>query len=244
MSPGVSNSYAIGTDEGRVIVNGGLFFEGATAPQGFCRRSPARRGRSSSPRGTPTTGAGSTHCAKPDTDVVMHANYRYWRDDNMRLGGYRAPKTSFAFQKFSDAIVEHLKDHRPRDDRLLVPRADHDLRPPPEFTRRWPRLRAGLDARRRDHRRTGGLATRGPNPVHRQPVRAAVRPRPEPDDHPRRPLPRPDPLHRVAEHRAGLRAAAAHHRATSTRSRAPTASPRRSPRCATPCRPCTTAPSN
>ena len=28
MSPGVSNSYAVATDDGRVIVNGGLFFEG------------------------------------------------------------------------------------------------------------------------------------------------------------------------------------------------------------------------
>ena len=43
----------------------------------------------------------------------MHANYRYWRDDNERLGGYRAPKTSFAFQKFTDAVIEHLKDVDP-----------------------------------------------------------------------------------------------------------------------------------
>ena len=35
----------------------------------------------------------------------MHANYRYWRDDTERLGTYRAPKASFAFQKFTDAIT-------------------------------------------------------------------------------------------------------------------------------------------
>ena len=39
----------------------------------------------------------------------MHRNYRYWRDDNERLMGYRVPKTSFAFQKFSDAVLEHFK---------------------------------------------------------------------------------------------------------------------------------------
>ena len=43
----------------------------------------------------------------------MQANYKYWRDDNVRLGGYRAPKASFAFQKFTDAIVESLKNLDP-----------------------------------------------------------------------------------------------------------------------------------
>lgn len=44
-----------------------------------------------------------------DTNIVMHRNYRYWRYDNERLMGYRVPKTSFAFQKFSDAVLEHFK---------------------------------------------------------------------------------------------------------------------------------------
>ena len=35
MSPGVSNSYAIATDDGRVIVNGGLFFEGVQRRKAF-----------------------------------------------------------------------------------------------------------------------------------------------------------------------------------------------------------------
>src|SRR5689334_17169478 len=35
MSPGVSNSYAVATDEGRVIVNGGLVFEGPLHRKAF-----------------------------------------------------------------------------------------------------------------------------------------------------------------------------------------------------------------
>lgn len=57
MSPGVSNAYAVATDEGRVIVNSGLVFEGPLHRKAFAE-VPARHGPSSSPRGTPTIGAG------------------------------------------------------------------------------------------------------------------------------------------------------------------------------------------
>jgi glyoxylase-like metal-dependent hydrolase (beta-lactamase superfamily II) len=35
MSPGVSNSYAIGTDDGRVVINAGLPFEGRIRRRAF-----------------------------------------------------------------------------------------------------------------------------------------------------------------------------------------------------------------
>lgn len=107
MSPGVSNAYAVATDEGRVIVNSGLVFEGPLHRKAL-PRCRARHGPSSSPRGTPTIGAGE-QLRDEGTNVVMHRNYRYWRDDNTLLMGYRVPKTSFAFQKFSDAVLEHFK---------------------------------------------------------------------------------------------------------------------------------------
>lgn len=57
MSPGVSNAYAVATDEGRVIVNSGLVFEGPLHAR-LLPRCRARHGPSSSPRGTRTIGAG------------------------------------------------------------------------------------------------------------------------------------------------------------------------------------------
>jgi alkyl sulfatase BDS1-like metallo-beta-lactamase superfamily hydrolase len=112
MSPGVSNSYAIATDDGRVIVNGGLFFEGALRRQAFADVAGPTRVIVVT-QGHADHWGGVNALREADTDVVMHANYRYWRDDNERLGGYRAPKTSFAFQKFTDAVIEHLKDVDP-----------------------------------------------------------------------------------------------------------------------------------
>ena len=58
MSPGVSNAYALGTDDGRVIVNAGLVFEGPLRRRPLMRRARVRRGPSSSPRDTPITGVG------------------------------------------------------------------------------------------------------------------------------------------------------------------------------------------
>jgi len=114
MSPGVSNAYAVATDEGRVIVNSGLVFEGPLHRKAFADVPGPTRAiivtqghadhwggvNSLREQGTPET---------PGTQVVMHRNYRYWRDDNTLLMGYRVPKTSFAFQKFSDAVLEHFK---------------------------------------------------------------------------------------------------------------------------------------
>ncbi|OBF11300.1 alkyl sulfatase dimerization domain-containing protein [Mycobacterium sp. ACS4331] len=108
MSPGVSNAYAIGTDDGRVIVNAGLVFEGHLRAKAFAEIAGPTRSIVITQGHADHWGAVNA-LRDPETDVVMHRNYRYWREDNAQLMGYRVPKTSFAFQKFSDAVAEHLK---------------------------------------------------------------------------------------------------------------------------------------
>ena len=108
MSEGVSNAYAVMTDAGRVFVNTGLVFE---APQ---RKKAFEHLNASTPAIIVTQGhadhwGGVNALRDPETDVVMHANYRYWRDDNERLTPVRASKTSFAFKKFSDAFMEYFQ---------------------------------------------------------------------------------------------------------------------------------------
>lgn len=123
MSPGVSNSYAIATDDGRVIVNGGLFFEGAQRRTAFSDVPGPTRAIVVT-QGHADHWGGVNALREPGTDVIMQANYRYWRDDNIRLGGYRAPKTQFAFQKFTDAVMEHLKDLDPSTIDFSFPEPD------------------------------------------------------------------------------------------------------------------------
>jgi len=108
MSPGVSNSYAVATDEGRVIVNTGLVFEGPVHRKAFADVAGPTRAVIVT-QGHADHWGGVNSLRDEGTQVVMHRNYRYWRDDNTLLMGYRVPKTSFAFQKFSDAVLEHFK---------------------------------------------------------------------------------------------------------------------------------------
>ncbi|MGA8328090.1 MAG: alkyl sulfatase dimerization domain-containing protein [Mycobacterium sp.] len=102
----------MGTDDGRVILNGGLFFEGAQHSRAFAD-VPGPTRTIVVTQGHADHWGGVNALREDDTDVVMQANYKYWRDDNVRLGGYRAPKSAFAFQKFTDAVMEHLKDLDP-----------------------------------------------------------------------------------------------------------------------------------
>lgn len=114
MSPGVSNAYAVATDDGRVIVNSGLVFEGPLHRKAFAdvpgptRAIIVTQGHADHWGGVNfLRDHGGPEGSQ--TQVLMHRNYRYWRDDNALLMGYRVPKTSFAFQKFSDAVLEHFK---------------------------------------------------------------------------------------------------------------------------------------
>jgi glyoxylase-like metal-dependent hydrolase (beta-lactamase superfamily II) len=78
MSPGVSNSYAIATDDGRVIVNGGLFFEGPQRRKAFADVAGPTRAIVVT-QGHADHWGGVNALREAHTDVVMHANYRYWR---------------------------------------------------------------------------------------------------------------------------------------------------------------------
>jgi alkyl sulfatase BDS1-like metallo-beta-lactamase superfamily hydrolase len=129
MSTGVSNSYAIATDAGRVIVNAGLVFEGPLHRKSFADvAGPALAIVIT--QGHADHWGGVNTLRDDDTDVIMHRNYRYWRDDNTLLMGYRVPKTSFAFQKFSDAVLEHFKTIDPAtiDFSFPEPTTTFDLR--------------------------------------------------------------------------------------------------------------------
>ncbi len=109
MSPGWSNSYLIRTDEGRVILNTGMGFEGA-----LHRRSYDAIDRSPVHTIVLTQGhydhvGGIDVIKDPDTEVVAQANFATWRDDNERLQSFRTRNSAFAFMDSVLAAMEYAR---------------------------------------------------------------------------------------------------------------------------------------
>ena len=97
-SPGLSNAYLLTTDDGRVIVNTGMGFEGPVHRANFdaVDASPVRYIIFT--QGHVDHVGGLDSVRDPDTTAVAQANWRSWRDDNERLIPYRASRSAFAFK--------------------------------------------------------------------------------------------------------------------------------------------------
>ena len=105
-SPGLSNAYLLTTDDGRVIVNTGMGFEGPVHRANFdaVDSSPVRYIIFT--QGHVDHVGGLDSVRDPDTTVVAQANWTAWRDDNERLLPYRASRSAFAF---SDTLTTGIQ---------------------------------------------------------------------------------------------------------------------------------------
>jgi glyoxylase-like metal-dependent hydrolase (beta-lactamase superfamily II) len=127
-SPGLSNTYLLTTDDGRIVVNTGMGFE-----------SPVHRANFDAVDSSPiryiivTQGhydhvGGLDTMRDPDTKVVAQANWRQWRDDNERLTAYRVGNSAFAFSdKLADGIATIRKRFGNRLPAQASPRADIEV---------------------------------------------------------------------------------------------------------------------
>lgn len=109
MSPGLSNSYLLRTDEGRIIVNTGMGFEGSLHRRAF-----------DAVDGAPTRAVlltqghydhvGGVDCLRDEgTEVIAQANYETWRDDNERLEAFRVRNAAFAWLDAILAAIAHAE---------------------------------------------------------------------------------------------------------------------------------------
>ena len=115
MSPGWSNSYLIGTDDGRVVINTGMGFEGplhvrsyAAVDKSSTRAIVLTQGHYDHVGGVDTFRATGPE-GGPDPDVVAQANFTIWRDDNERLESFRSRNSAFAFMEAIVAAMEHAR---------------------------------------------------------------------------------------------------------------------------------------
>lgn len=107
MSPGLSNSYMLRTDEGRIVLNSGMGFEGPLHRQAYddvdqseIRALVFTQGHYDHVGGADNLRSDAQ--SPVPTELVAQENFRVWRDDNERLEAFRSRNAAFAWM---DAIV-------------------------------------------------------------------------------------------------------------------------------------------
>src|SRR4051794_16733944 len=102
MSPGLSNTYLVETDDGHVIINTGMGFEAPLHQRAYEGVTTGSTLAIILTQGHYDHVGGVDVLRDEGTDVIAHANFHIWRADNERLETFRARNAAFAWM---DAIV-------------------------------------------------------------------------------------------------------------------------------------------
>ena len=109
MSPGWTNCYLLPTDEGRVVINTGMGFEGPLHRRAFDALDSSPVHSVFLTQGHYDHVGGIDAVKDPDTEVVAQANFTMWRDDNERLETFRSRNSAFAFMDAILAAMEYAR---------------------------------------------------------------------------------------------------------------------------------------
>lgn len=110
LSPGLSNSYLIATDEGRVVLNSGMGFEGPLHRAGYDTVDPSPIRALLFTQGHYDHVGGADHLRADDTELVAQENFRMWRADNERLEAFRSRNAAFAWIDAIVAAMDHARE--------------------------------------------------------------------------------------------------------------------------------------
>ena len=105
MSPGLSNSYLMTTDEGRIVVNTGMGFEAPIHRANYDAVDSSAIRYVILTQGHYDHVGGADVLTDPGTDIVAQANWETWRRDNELLAGFRVANSSFAW---SDKVAASI----------------------------------------------------------------------------------------------------------------------------------------
>lgn len=105
LSPGLSNSFLLTTDAGRIVLNTGMGFEGPAHRANYDAIDTAPIRYVILTQGHVDHVGGLDTVADSDSEIVAQANWETWRRDNELLAEFRARNSAFAWvDKVMDAI--------------------------------------------------------------------------------------------------------------------------------------------
>ncbi|WKG05942.1 MBL fold metallo-hydrolase [Mycolicibacterium sp. HK-90] len=105
LSPGLSNSYLLTTDAGRIVLNTGMGFEGPVHRANYDAIDTAPIRYVILTQGHVDHVGGLDTVADSDSEIVAQANWETWRRDNELLAEFRARNSAFAWvDKVMDTI--------------------------------------------------------------------------------------------------------------------------------------------
>lgn len=108
-SHGWSNSYCIRTDDGRVVLNTGMGFEGPLHRRAYDAADDSPVHSVILTQGHYDHVGGIDVVRDADSEVIAQANFTTWRDDNERLEAFRSRNSAFAFIDAILAAMEHAR---------------------------------------------------------------------------------------------------------------------------------------
>ncbi|MEX0768067.1 MAG: MBL fold metallo-hydrolase [Microthrixaceae bacterium] len=106
MSPGWSNSYMLPTEDGRVIINTGMGFEGPLHRRAYDKVDNSEVLAVMLTQGHYDHVGGIDLLKDPESTVIAQASFTTWREDNERLETFRSRNSAFAFM---DAILAAME---------------------------------------------------------------------------------------------------------------------------------------
>ncbi|OBB33704.1 MBL fold metallo-hydrolase [Mycolicibacterium peregrinum] len=110
MSPGLTNSYLLTTNDGRIVVNTGMGFESPVHKANFDAVDDGPIRYIIYTQGHADHVGGTDVFREPGTHIVAQADWEMWRDDTDRLLAHRARNTMFAFVDKISATVAGIQE--------------------------------------------------------------------------------------------------------------------------------------
>jgi alkyl sulfatase BDS1-like metallo-beta-lactamase superfamily hydrolase len=109
VSPGLSNSYLLETDDGRIVVNTGMGFEGPLHRRAYEAAGTAPIRAIVFTQGHYDHVGGTESLREEDTALIAQMNCSSWRADNERLEAFRSRNAAFAWMRAILAAMAHAE---------------------------------------------------------------------------------------------------------------------------------------